>query len=425
MNRLRTCIVLVMTSLAGSAHAQLPVPGATRNIPTCALTAASPAWSRNLIHDGIFGNDGVALNTTIQAGCLVIASPWEQSGDITVSRSCDAGSTWTTAVIDAAFVSAEGVEWGDFDQDGQDDICAASQTGDVAIYFAPSADADLVTPAAWTKMPVTNADMNSLEGWMTCLAADLNGDTHKDLVVGGTTLTNTGDIAVVYGPAAGKRTDANWPAPTLIRTAGRVMSLHAVDFEPDGDMDLVGATRYAPNVGTWKAVNDGVGNFTFSDISTNVAGTQVLMMFTPGDLDLDGRLDVCNGSDGGTSIRCHANMASGWSKFIPTLVRFPATVGQYQSSSIGDLDLDGYPDIILSFSGATSGQSGLVGVRGPYFRERFEIEGIDATTSKFDNAVVYDVDGDGDKDVIAGNQGNEDGVQESNEGLSWWENPCK
>jgi hypothetical protein len=420
---LAVAAVRVFVAPAGAPQAPLgllPAPGSTRNVPTCDLTGT---WTRDVIYDGISGNDGLAMNSTVEPGALHLASVWEQAGDVTLSRSADGGLTWATIVLDNDFPSVEGTAWGDFDMDGQDDICATSQTGDVNIYFAPTLDADLDDPVAWTKMAVTVADKASQEGWMACAAGDIDNDGHTDLVLGGTTLITTGVIAYAVAPAAGKRTDGNWTTLTELRDSGRTMSLYVVDTDGDGDDDLIGSTRFTPNVGTWKAVNDGSGGMTFSDISTSIASTQVLMMFTPGDIDTDGTLDVCNGSDGGTAIRCHQNLGSGWLRFIPTVIRYPANVGAYQSSTIGDLDDDDYPDLILTFSAATTGLSGMVALRGPLWRERIEIAGANAFTSKFDNAVLLPRS-DGFPDVIAGDQGDEDGVQENDEGLSVWRNPC-
>lgn len=426
----------------------LPEPGSTRTVPVCNTPITSGEWARTVVHQGIPGTDGVFDNRERIPGDLLLLSPWEQSGDVTLSRvtmgpGARTAGNWTTITIDSEFPSVEGACWGDVDMDGEQDIVATSQTGDVAVYFAPTADADVMTPGAWTKMPITAVDGAGQEGWMVCVVGDMDGDGHNDIVLGGTTLIATGDLAYTKGPATGKRTDGNWPARTDIRTAGRVMSLHLRDVEAtvanpagDGDLDLIGSTRFAPNIGTWVEVNQGgdqagtEGTFVRREISSSVASTTLIMLFDPFDINDDGDEDVCNGTTDSTAIRCHANLSippavnGKWNFWTPTTIRYPSSFGVFNFISGADFNRDEYMDLVITASGATTGLSGVVVCPGPRYNVCGTVDGADGATSKYDNALRIDVDLDGWVDLIVGNQGDEDGSQEADEGIAVRWNPC-
>jgi hypothetical protein len=98
----------------------------------------------------------------------------------------------------------------------------------------------------------------------------------------------------------------------------------------------------------------------------------------------------------------------------------PSNCGSGKAVTIGDVDRDGKPDLMLAFANADN-KSGLVWLscagkwsEGPWTRH--EVSGPAGV--KFDLAPLIDLDGDGDLDVL-----NTEEVTQL--GIIWYENPHK
>jgi len=414
-------------------QALIPNPGGTYT-PQCPGMSLASAWTRHNIHNAILGTDGVKTFDFDSDGDQDVVGPWEGAARATFSENPGAGavrgaSSWTTAQIDT-LTAMEGLGLGDFDMDGLQDTCTTQQSpGAVHIVFGPASG--WTTGGNWTSMNLTVLSGSNI-GWMECTAMDVDSDGHTDIVIGGDTQGAGGQLSWVKGPAASKRTAANWTPRTDIEGSGRIMTLQVRNIDGDGDQDILASTRVAPNVGIFWQEKTGAGTFTRHNISANIAfnGGDVFMLFDPGDLDGDGDDDICGVNDASV-LRCMYNMDSSgagggdWLTWTPQALPQPASFGPYMSAAIGDINLDTYPDVVVaSHAGAANTQSALVWLKGPTWT-RGEIEGIDAFLSKYDNVKLLDLDGDGDLDVLAGDQGDEDVNQEGNEGLAWFENPCK
>lgn len=406
----------------------LPAPGVNRTVPICNLTTSSPAWTAHVIYDDLVGADGVEVADPDGDGDQDLVVPVEQAGDVIICPNPGAGAVrsageWGCATLDASLSSVEGAAWGDWDSDGRLDVCAAGQAGNARIYFGPASNGDVFTPGAYTQMTLTNAEgLNS--GWMQCSAVSFDAANGNDVLLGGTAGTADGRLSWLAQPASGKRTGANWTRTDIVASLGRVMSAAGRDLDGDADFDVIYSNRATPGtVGlVWmECTNAGCTTWTAHTIDSGAGGPR--MMFTPGDTDADGDvLDLFTGFDGAWLARRYTYVGN--QKWVVTLVPNPGTVGVFQAGAFADLDRDGYPDLVASFSSATTGLSGLVWLRGGYTPKwaRGEIAGLaGATVQKYDNFVILDLDGDQDLDVIATDQGNE---TSSARGVLWFENPC-
>jgi hypothetical protein len=67
------------------------------------------------------------------------------------------------------------------------------------------------------------------------------------------------------------------------------------------------------------------------------------------------------------------------------------------------MDGDGTLDVVISASGATGSLSGVIWLKGPGFTQRGEVSGPGGG-EKWDNTILYDVDGDGDLDIVSTEQ---------------------
>jgi hypothetical protein len=428
--KLRSLAPLALLLVANNALA-LPDPGSVRTLQTCDL---SQTWTRTTLYNNVLGTDGVAAQDFDGDGDLDVVSNNEAAGNVTYCQNDGGGTSWTCAQV-GTLTAMEGSAIGDFDQDGNLDICITQQTpGAVSIVYGPSSGR--TTPGNWTTMTIAAA-AGLGKGWMDCAAGDVTGDGHTDIVIGGDTGGSTGTLSYIAGPAADKRTGANWSTLTNIETSGRIMNVFLLDIDGVNGLDILAQTRTTPNVGVFWQQNNGSGSFTRRAISTSIANhgnSHVFMLFEPGDLDEDGDTDICAGTDQQV-MRCMLNDDStndgvgDWLSWSPIAIPYPTAFGEYTSSSIGDMDDDGYGDVVVgSYNAAANTESAVVIMRrvpgsSPTF-SRIEAGGITAFLQKVDNLLLRDFNGDGYLDILYGDQGDEDGVQEGTEGVHILWNPC-
>jgi hypothetical protein len=155
------------------------------------------------------------------------------------------------------------------------------------------------------------------------------------------------------------------------------------------------------------------------------------MFIDTGDLDSDGVDEIVVphyvAEDFQLSIfrRSGNDVSDSWTEHR---IAYPSLAGRPKAVSIGDLDLDGRPDLVLSSEQAQNGRRGIVWLR---YRESplrpdwnvFDLSGPDGI--KFDMNLLLDVDGDGDLDVI--NSEENDNARDGKAGLGvvWYENPTR
>lgn len=414
----------------------MPTPGQPYDRVICDGDAVTE-WAESVIYDAFDGADGVELGDVDEDGRPDVVTPWEQGAAITVSfhpgYAAAFSGAWPTATLATSFTGAEGACFGDFDDDGHLDVVGVSQQGAVRMCFNPL-PADPRTGGNWTCVTLTNAGGLS-KGWMQCKPGDVNEDGRDDLILGGVSAAQPGALARMFQPASNPR--GTWAAAALteIIVTGRVMGLStgqlvgAVnvpnDFNGDGHLDILATDREAATGGTpgafWLA-GDGLGGFTRNNIQ--VGSGSVRMMFEIGDLDDDGdAYDFCTGVDSAPwSMQCfYFSPGAKWrNRALPP----PGNTGVFQSSAFGDFDLDGYPDALVTFDSTTvPGASAIIMLSGPFnpWMGRYRHE-VDLTGIKTDNAKPYDLDNDGDLDIVDTEQNF--GGTGTGLGLRALRNPC-
>ena len=141
------------------------------------------------------------------------------------------------------------------------------------------------------------------------------------------------------------------------------------------------------------------------------------------DLDRDGLDDllVPEFSEGLSFFRRLDRVANSWQEYtIPK----PPNTGTPKGCNVGDIDLDGRPDIVMSFANAADPLSGMVWLS--YLNSPMDPGWVDHEISgpageKFDIVALVDLDGDGDLDVLT----TEEEAPPNSRGLGviWYENP--
>jgi hypothetical protein len=367
------------------------------------LSLADP-WLRHTIHNPgtLRGADGVDLADVNGDGLLDIATGWEQSSRTTVSLHpgcASARDPWLTTVLPLSTSGVEGAVFGDVDQDGHLDVVSAGSSGfRLYVHFGNGG-------SSWTGVTIGAATV--VQRWLNAAITDVTGDGVPEIVAGGYSTGATIDVFSSEAP----RDPAGWTRSTIGRV-GALYTLEPLDYDHDGDLDLVVSDRdtirepvldYSLR-GARVLRNDGdntwvnvpiwnVGNMQWIHVDENQLVAGVTTPSAP------------------MSIR-------NWRTLD---VPLPENVGQYKAVAPGDIDGDGAQDLVLTFSHAVDSISGVVWLRSvPGGWERGEISGPDG--EKWDDLKLYDVDCDGDLDVVTSEEGRKGDPSIPQLGLHWFEN---
>lgn len=183
------------------------------------------------------------------------------------------------------------------------------------------------------------------------------------------------------------------------------------DVTGDGHPDIAAAWEEGGLIRIY--LNPGPGNAVWPSVTVGKVGDPEDAVFA--DLDGDGRRDILAPTREGR-LMLYRKLAGDWRL---TDLPFPPLRGG-KAVSIGDIDLDGTADIVLTTEQAARSPHVIWMSRKPsgdlkQWRES-DISGPEG--SKFDLCPLVDLDGDGDLDVIT--------TEEVGQlGLIWYENPLR
>ena len=235
----------------------------------------------------------------------------------------------------------------------------------------------IVDPLATSPTPRIEGNFaNAHLGICVAGAGDINGDGYSDVVTGASSYDsgqpNTGQVAVFYGGAAGLSSTAAWTAvdPSPAEGFGAVVAT-AGDVNGDGCSDLlVGAPQHAGNLGAaylWYGSPSGLGpNGTPANSDWHVYGNQSHDLLgqsvaCAGDVNGDRCSDIVIGAPGhdigGGVMPGKVLVYAGTPKGVGSLLReiLGTVEGQmgYAVATAGDVNFDGYSDVIVGAPTAT------------------------------------------------------------------------
>ncbi len=324
---------------------------------------------------------------------------------------------------------------GDVNGDGYSDVIVGAtlydggQTDEGRAYVFLGSASGLATTAAWT----TESNQASSDyGASVASAGDVNGDGYSDVIVGAPSYdngeTDEGRVFVFHGSATGLATTAAWTAESDQASAffGEAVAL-AGDVNGDDFSDVI--------VGAWRYDNGQVDEgraFVFlgsatglgavaawtaeSNQSTAEFGTTVA---TAGDVNGDGYSDVIVGADratGGQTDEGRAYLYLGSSTGLATSAAWTREIDEAGArfgrsvSTAGDVNRDGYADVIVGAFGSTNGEN-AEGRAFVYLGSASGLETSAAWSAESNQALAFfgisvatagDVDGDGCSDVLVG-----------------------
>jgi hypothetical protein len=309
---------------------------------------------------------------------------------------------------------------GDVDGDGYDDVIVG---GDQYKEFTGRAYVYAGGPSGLSARPIfvaTGEDVNNHFGYAVGTAGDVNGDGYDDLIVGAYHHANFRGRAYIY---TGESDGLAEPASIVLAGEGpddyfgRSVAT-AGDVNGDGFDDvIVGAQAYDESTGRAYVYAGGPSGLSAKPVFV-ITGEGPSSSFgqsvaTAGDVDGDGYDDIivgAHGYDHGTGRIYVYGGDGGALKASPIFVVTGKGRGErygFATGTAGDVNGDGYSDVIVGAYGAREGRGQVYvysgGPQGLGIRPAFTTTG-EVAGDWFGRSVgmAGDVNGDGYDDVIVG-----------------------
>jgi len=375
------------------------------------------SWTGHDIDTSLSGALGVYVHDIDSDGNPDVVATGQLGDNVTwYEAPDDPTGSWTGHDIDTSLIAPSSVYVHDIDSDGNPDVVATGYGGDNVTWYEAPDDPS----GSWTAHDIDTSLGYAIEVFVH----DIDSDGNPDVVA-----TGLGDSDVVWYEAPDDPT-GSWSKHTIDASLDGAYSICVHDIDGDGNPDVAATGAIANDVVWYEAPDDPAGSWTKHDIDTNLSAAYSVYVH---DIDGDGNPDALAAGFGVSDVVWYEapdNPTGSWTRHdIDTNLDGASAVYAH------DIDGDGNPDVVAAASSANdvvwyrieweSYKTGvfpagevcntfsdyatehIVHMYGTAFKRSPNLTGswtkrsIDTSLNGARAAYVYDIDGDGDPDVVA------------------------
>lgn len=278
----------------------------------------------------------------------------------------------------------------DVDGDGRLDVIAegAASNGVVPVYWLKPTNAAGTT---WSQLQVGTIPADPADGTSQGYAtAQLGGNAKPEIILSSSGIHY---FQIPASPAAG-----NWPQVQVAADA-REEGIAAGDIDGDGDLDIVGLLAPAgTTISWWENPGNGAAGWTRHNLGTSaVEGDRIALADINGDGKLDVVLSETNLGSSGNALYWFAQPASATNSNWPRTT-IASNAGSLNSMDVADFNGDGKPDVV---SGEHRGALAVTIYKNNGNGATWTAQQVSQGRESHLGARTADLDGDGDTDIVS------------------------